>query len=306
MLQAQELLPPRHRFVIFDAYRSLGMQQSLYNYYLKSLRKSRPDLTPEELSMETQKYVRLPSKDSTRPAPHNTGGSVDLVIVKLSSEDEARIQEIDQQLSECPYETDWSLFSRPVENPYAEPDGASKKAYVLEMERILIMREEGEMLDFGTPFDWGGSEAALRYYEEKKSLDPEGSECRDNRRLLHNALTVVGFTGYPYEWWHFNASESQMGARVLGLPQARFGGQRLGKAHLDFEDMRRRHHVGMIEKFDRVFSGKPHIPSDHRHHRPDLAWAQELNLQALQKMLERNAPPVNTRLPRAAVIAVAA
>ncbi len=257
----------------------------------------------DALSAQTQKYTAIPSSDPTRPSPHNTGGSVDLAVVRLSSEDEARIREIDQELAELPYETDWSLFSRRAQNPSAEPDAAAKKAYLLGMERTLILRDGGELLDYGTPFDWGGPEAALRYYEGPKPLSSEDSGPRNNRRLQHNALAAAGFAGYPEEWWHVNAPESQSGAQALGLPRAHFGGLELGEAHLKFEDMRRRHHASMIEQFERAASGEPHVPSGHR---PEIPWAHELNRQALQHMLERNAHPSSTKLRPAAIIAAPA
>lgn len=301
LLVAQTLLPPGHRFVVYDAYRSLQVQRALYDHYLESLRESTPKLSDDALSAQTQKYTAIPSSDPTRPSPHNTGGSVDLAVVRLSSEDEARIREIDQELAELPYETDWSLFSRRAQDPYAEPDTPAKKAYLLEMERMLIMRDGGELLDYGTPFDWGGPEAALRYYEEPRSLSSKDSEPRDNRRLQHNALAAAGFAGYLEEWWHVNAPESQSGAQALGLPRAHFGGQELGEAHLEFEDMRRRHHASMLEQFERVASGEPHIPPGYR---PEIPWVHELQRQALQHMLERNAHPSSTKLRAAAIIAV--
>ncbi|MGH3427494.1 MAG: M15 family metallopeptidase, partial [Terriglobales bacterium] len=264
----------------------------------ESLSRSRPELGDDELSTETQKYVSVPSTVSSRPSPHNTGGSVDLAVLRLSPRDEAKVQEIDRELAALPYETDWSLFLRRVEDPYAEPDESSQRAYVLEMERMLTLRDGGELLDFGTPFDHGGPEAALRHYETT-SLGPQDVPARDNRRLLHNALAAAGFAGFPSEWWHVNAPETQMGAKVLGLPKARFGGLELDASHRDFENMRRGHHAGMIFQFERLANGKPHIPAG----LPELTWAYLLNLQALESMHRRGAPPTRSGLPQAAVIA---
>ena len=34
----------------------------------------------------------------------------------------------------------------------------------------------------------------------------EGEDCpvAANRRLLYTAMTAVGFTNYPEEWWHYD------------------------------------------------------------------------------------------------------
>lgn len=81
--EAQELLPENLYLVVFDPYRTLKVQRSLYDQYHDQLKKVRPTWTEDQLVAETQKYVSIPSNDATRPSPHNTGGSVDLAIYEF-------------------------------------------------------------------------------------------------------------------------------------------------------------------------------------------------------------------------------
>lgn len=82
--EAQKLLPENLHLVVFDPYRTLKVQRSLYDQYHDQLKKVRSTWNEDELVAETQKYVSIPSSDPTRPSPHNTGGSVDLAIYELS------------------------------------------------------------------------------------------------------------------------------------------------------------------------------------------------------------------------------
>lgn len=77
---AFKLLPPGYRFVILDSWRPLKVQRALFDYLKNELKKMYPSLSEEEITNKTLTYVALPSKDATKPSPHNTGGSVDLTI----------------------------------------------------------------------------------------------------------------------------------------------------------------------------------------------------------------------------------
>lgn len=88
-------------------------------------------------------------------------------------------------------------------------------------------RTSGEYLDFGTQHDDMCDASWLRYFEDKASLSPSELRARNNRRVLYAVMTNAGFVGYAYEWWHFNAPETQMGALVCGRDSATFGARRL-------------------------------------------------------------------------------
>ena len=78
--QAAELLPPDHTFLIWDAWRSYETQQSLMDATLLKLRGQHPDLDDPALRALAINFVAPPSRDPLAPAPHNTGGTLDLTI----------------------------------------------------------------------------------------------------------------------------------------------------------------------------------------------------------------------------------
>jgi D-alanyl-D-alanine dipeptidase len=207
LLIAEQLLPADHHLLVFDAYRPYQVQKSLHDFYQQKLREKYPDRDNETLESETQKYVSLPSIDPTRPSPHNTGGSVDVALVKLDRAHEEVLLQIRSHLTD------------------ARLNIAQRVG--LEMRLSAIMRRHARMLDFGTALDHGGEKSALAYYESKiaagETLTDDDMLARNNRRLLFGIMAQAGFQPYFAEWWHFNAPESQMGAATAGHPYATFG-----------------------------------------------------------------------------------
>lgn len=80
LLEAAELLPAGYKLVVFDAWRPIQVQQSLFDTLKEQFRRQYPLETEEEITKRTLTFVALPSTDPTRPSPHNTGGAVDLTI----------------------------------------------------------------------------------------------------------------------------------------------------------------------------------------------------------------------------------
>lgn len=62
---------------------------------------------------------------------------------------------------------------------------------------IALSDTSGNVLDFGGEFDEFSERSHLMY----KNLD---SGALANRVLLKDIMTQVGFTPYPYEWWHYS------------------------------------------------------------------------------------------------------
>lgn len=221
---AQRFLPEGYRLLVFDAYRPLQVQNSLFRFYRGQLQRQRPDMTEDELDAETQKYVSMPSSDPRRPSPHSTGGAVDLAIVRLPLEQSAALRRIDHRL--------------------AKEHMSFDDRVALEMQKSAIARQHAEMLDFGTAFDHGGERAAIAYFEKRLAsgvpLSPEEMEACDNRRLLHSVMTRAGMQAYEAEWWHFNAPESQMGAAAAGLAQATYGAATFDARNSAHERLRRK------------------------------------------------------------------
>lgn len=271
--KAQGLLPQGMYLLVLDGYRELEVQQSLYNVYFDTLKKLHSDLTDERLSVETQKYVSLPSQNPRRPSPHNTGGSVDMAIFRLPEEIDKKVREIKDKLKT---EKDW------------------REAYRLEMRMIYLINEHAQVLEFGTQFDYGGQEAGLDYFErlaKKRRLTPKEEEARRNRRLLFWTMEEIGLKPYQSEWWHFNSKRSQMGAKTAGLDYAEFGAINLSAENLKHEQMRKGHRLGSI----RIFEGMA-LPL------PGKIHPLEEHYQAAVEAVEEVGDLRKTSLPEAAVI----
>ncbi len=227
---AAKLLPKGNHLMVMDGYRTLEVQGALYHQYAEGLVRQHPEWTTEQISVETQKYVSVPSTDSSRPSPHNTGASVDVVIITVEAEVQAHIDAIDAALNSAS-EEDWQAH------------------YMLEMQRSELIRRNGKMLNFGTRFDYGGPEAALRHFEvkaEESPLNLDDEEARNNRRLLYVVMTTAGLKPYADEWWHYNDPASQMGAKVAGREYAEYGAVELNNENIRFNEMRSQHHVNSV------------------------------------------------------------
>jgi len=81
LVEAAKLLPNGYKLVIWDAWRPLEVQQSLFDEYKDRLRLSNSEKSDDELTILTQTYVSLPSNNPLHPSPHYTGGAVDLSII---------------------------------------------------------------------------------------------------------------------------------------------------------------------------------------------------------------------------------
>ena len=80
LFEATKKLPKGCRLVIWDAWRPIEVQQCLFDNYLKKVKAENPNLPQEKLIELSKIYVSLPSKDETKPSPHNTGGAIDINI----------------------------------------------------------------------------------------------------------------------------------------------------------------------------------------------------------------------------------
>ncbi|MFJ7736333.1 M15 family metallopeptidase [Lysinibacillus sp. NPDC097287] len=59
----------------------------------------------------------------------------------------------------------------------------------------------GRALNLGTAFDEISEKSETRYFEQHPQ---ENTEACIHRRLLYNCMTMVGFSNYSEEWWHFD------------------------------------------------------------------------------------------------------
>ena len=69
---------------MYDGYRPLQVQQFLFTQYSQQIKMQNPTFTEQQVKQETLKYVAFPSLNKAYPAPHLTGGAIDLTIGDLS------------------------------------------------------------------------------------------------------------------------------------------------------------------------------------------------------------------------------
>lgn len=73
-------LPDGLTLVIWDGYRPLETQASIYGRYLDELSAIHPDWPAESLEHAVSRFVTPPSRAAGAPPPHLTGGAVDLTL----------------------------------------------------------------------------------------------------------------------------------------------------------------------------------------------------------------------------------
>lgn len=221
-------LPPGIILWIEDGYRTLETQKALYDWYFQALREEHPEWDDDRISIEAQQFVSIPSPDVTRPAPHNTGGSVDLTLVRLPL---ARWLE---------HKALVFLINR-VKNHDPEERCSWRRLYILHMRLMDIHRRFTNLLPMGTLLDEVKPETVAYYYEESEFKTKKDRTILRNRRILRQAMEQVGFTQYRWEWWHYNYG-NQMWAEESGSSSAFFGAANFSEENRWWENMRRAHY----------------------------------------------------------------
>lgn len=69
---------------------------------------------------------------------------------------------------------------------------------------LTIVTKDGYALNMGTLFDDFTDRAWTNHFEDNYEKAEHNTEVRDNRRLLYDVMTRVGFTNLPSEWWHYD------------------------------------------------------------------------------------------------------
>lgn len=80
-------MPKGWKFVVYDGWRPLKVQESIFKAYYNVLAAKYPCKQASVLLALTKKYVSLPSDNRIKPSPHNTGGAIDLSIRDASGAD---------------------------------------------------------------------------------------------------------------------------------------------------------------------------------------------------------------------------
>lgn len=86
LIKIANKLPEGFNLLIWDAFRTIEVQNELFEKYYNEVMKNNKGLSENELLEETKKFVSLPSKNQKKPSPHNTGAAVDLTICNQSGE----------------------------------------------------------------------------------------------------------------------------------------------------------------------------------------------------------------------------
>jgi len=73
-------LPSGMTLVVWDGWRAFETQTALHDDWRAQLAEQHPDWDDERLAAETARYVSVPSVDPGCPAPHVTGGAIDLTL----------------------------------------------------------------------------------------------------------------------------------------------------------------------------------------------------------------------------------
>ncbi len=122
--QALGLLPEDYSLLIFDAYRPLAVQQALYEEYSALVRRSHPEYTPEQLAAAVDDFVALPHPNPARPAPHATGGALDLTLCYRGRP--------------LPMGTEFDDFTNLAQTAYFETNGMAGEAEAFRNTRRLL------------------------------------------------------------------------------------------------------------------------------------------------------------------------
>ncbi|MCZ2722294.1 M15 family metallopeptidase [Marinomonas sp. 15G1-11] len=84
---------------------------------------------------------------------------------------------------------------------------------------VTLCDDMGRFLDMGTHFD-EASQLSWTAALEGRSL--EYTQAIENRRILYNAMSEVGFTNLPSEWWHYDFG-NQLWAYRTSSQRAQYG-----------------------------------------------------------------------------------
>lgn len=85
---AQKLLPSNLKFCIYEGYRSLNLQEKLFNDRYQLLKNICPEWSYEQLFQETIRLISpLTNLDGSHNIPpHSTGGAIDIYLINKNGE----------------------------------------------------------------------------------------------------------------------------------------------------------------------------------------------------------------------------
>jgi len=76
------IAPAGLKLYLYDAWRPRAVQAYFHDVWMPDqVRARRPDLSESEIIVETERYWAAPTDTASHPAPHATGGAVDLTLI---------------------------------------------------------------------------------------------------------------------------------------------------------------------------------------------------------------------------------
>ena len=237
LVRAARTLPSGYMFMIWDAYRPVEVQKALFWWYVDEVLVGEKMMDRDAAIEAAQQFVSFPSDDPTRPAPHNTGGTVDLTLVRFEPENWKRMRHLGRALRSAKRRKD------------------DLDEFEIEMERWAILRGAAHPVDMGTVFDEVRRATALCFFEEEsreRNLTFLEQRQLRSRRILYWAVAGVGLSAYPAEWWHFDVG-NQFDSVRTGRP-AFYGAAEFSNTNEEHEEMMRMVFEGCTSATD----GLPH------------------------------------------------
>ncbi len=111
---------------IWDGFRLQKTQQRIYDDYYKKVKKENPTWSDGQINAEVIKFVSPANTNPNAPAPHNTGGAVDLTLV-------------DKNGNEIEMGTDYDDFTEKARTNYYATTGANHElAQTFHRNRLLL------------------------------------------------------------------------------------------------------------------------------------------------------------------------
>lgn len=171
LIEAAKYLPKGYKFLIWDAWRTVEVQQSIFNNFKVELKLKHPKLIDDyQLQKATEKYVSLPSSDPLKPSPHLTGGAIDLTIV---NDEQVRLE----------MGTEFDFFGKTAKTDFFETNSKTDNDFIVRDNRRLLYNilincgftnypEEWWHFDFGNQF-WALSKKTTAIYNFAKKQKHE-------------------------------------------------------------------------------------------------------------------------------------
>jgi D-alanyl-D-alanine dipeptidase len=166
LLRVAESLIPEFRLLIFDGWRPIELQRDLFERQKETVKRENPFYNKEQIIEKVETYVSFPSGDPLAPAPHYTGGAVDLSVCDKAGQPLRMGTEFDYFGPEAK--------TRYYEDRLASGDKLTNSEYVFLKNRRLLYhamtsvgftsyREEWWHFDYGNQF-WAKIEGKTAIY----------------------------------------------------------------------------------------------------------------------------------------------